>query len=786
MSDWWNPIDDAESVASAEIGLDGQILKTGVSAASDTVRDAVSTSANQIRDVAAGYGHAAGDLTSAGGAAAHDYAHGWSRAFNDVTDGDPLGAVKAPLDVLGGELTATGRLVEGAGKATNDVLSGGLHAAGDAFVGGTKLVGDVGSDVLHGLGFGGSSSSSIDKAIEKHLVGQENPKVLKANQAEEKAGKAQLQQLKGRLAANDPAAFGTADEILDPGSAGLHYFDYFLPAYNMWTGQHITVASIRQAYDRERGLSFAAFTADAKLLTAAAGQTRDITQTLQSAYNTLIPTWQGSAAAHFETTMAAFFTADQAVAKNLSDAGSAISAIVVAIQNLVYTKASTVSGLYLDRLPRGIDGVQALQAMVTVAQGHGHDPLRRWVLGTLGQPIHGRHAWDSDDMYSLDDLDDRSRQLATTVAGQWCNKILVAQTEQRLNSFFKLCDSTTSSIKQLFAQFAGEAKAVANPFAALPTAPGGASSGSTTPAGSSDPGVGGGTPAGSTPSTGAPSGSGSAPSGTGYVPIPNVGSGETQPTVPAGTAPGATTTPPASPGGSPSGGPSAADPIVTNPDGSVTFGPNGALTLGIRNPDGSFTLTDTDGTGTHRYRVAFAPDGHPVVEAIGSDAIDGTNGDDHATSHPVNFGPTSDLSIGAEHSGDGFTLTDRSGPTPHDYQVSYDSSGHPHVSAAAASTGDVSATTSTQMGVGTQFGAQQSEQTTAATALPGDTSTPTTTGTAHSGSTAMGMPMMGGMGRGAGGGGDQELRRKYGAPQDEGVVDADELEYWDRLGPTIG
>ena len=46
--------------------------------------------------------------------------------------------------------------------------------------------------------------------------------------------------------------------------------------------------------------------------------------------------------------------------------------------------------------------------------------------------------------------------------------------------------------------------------------------------------------------------------------------------------------------------------------------------------------------------------------------------------------------------------------------------------------------------------------------------------------------MMGGMGSmGRGGGGEQELRRRY-ATQTDGVVDQDELEEWDRLGPTIG
>ena len=274
--------------------------------------------------------------------------------------------------------------------------------------------------------------------------------------------------------------------------------------------------------------------------------------------------------------------------------------MVVAIQNLVHTKASTVSGLYLDRLLPGVDGVQALQAMVAVAQNNGSDPLRRWVLGTLGQPIHGLHGWDSDGTYSMDALDDPSRQLARKVAGEWCTKVLVPQTEQRLAALGNVCAATTSAIRSSSAgspatrrrspirsracrprcpgAMAPRRRARAEAVAADPAVRAETPAGRAGPAGPAGPAVEA-TPVASRRSTPAPA----RPSLTGIDPPGTTGTGTT------GTA-----------------------GITTNADGSVSLGTDQNLTIGNDSGGQGFTLTENSGGTPHDHQVTLRRERAPA------------------------------------------------------------------------------------------------------------------------------------------------------------------------------
>jgi len=294
---------------------------------------------------------------------------------------------------------------------------------------------------------------------------------------------------------------------------------------------------------------------------------------------------------------------------------------------------------------------------------------------------------------------------------------------------------------------------------------------------------------------------------------------------------------------------------VTNPDGSVTFGTGGDLRIGPENPDGSFDLVETDGGTTRDYRIAFGPNGRPVIVSMDGQPVEAT-----AAAPPPDGSVTAgDVTIGPDDAGSGFTLTQGSGAGAHAYQVSYDASGHPHVADAFTSApsdpggpadptgpadvpaanwtanpahgghighvaghdgglggghggGHVAAasfdgggsggaglsagaaahsgagpaggdSTPVQSGVGTTYGAAAPDGGSAMPAGPAGTAAAAASG-GH-GSGPMGMPMMpmGGMGRG--GGGDQDLKRRYQPPRED-VVDGADLEEWDRLGPTIG
>ena len=828
--------DDVLDVLRRASGVDeqmreGQIVTT---TAGHVITDQLHADVQAGQDVLDGQVHAGQDVLTGVGQAGTDYTGGWSRAAEDAAHGNVLAV---PVDLISGQVKATADLAEAGLKGAADLVVGEVKAAGHLIEGAEHVGHDLLTGGAHLLGIGGDDKAGVLKR-----VGHESTARVDRYEQEQKRDQAKLQDIKRRLDANDPHAFRSADEILDAGQGGLHFFDYFLPAYNAWTGAGITMAEVRQAYDRERGMSFAALAADAEAMTTAGDGATRATQSLQQAYNALVPTWQGQAASQFETTMSGYFQADAAVAQRFADVGTGIDRAVVALQKLVYGKASAVSQLYCETLPPGIDGVQALRAMVGVAHDEGvDDEYRRWVLGMLHQPMHGRHAWDDDDnMWSSDKLDDRSRALAAQVAAQWCDQMLVDQVGSRLEAFFELCDRTTQEVQRLFAAISENLKQYTDPFAQLPlTQP--SDGGPTTPQGGTPGGgvPGGGVPGGGVPGGpggGVPGGPGGGVPGAGWVP-PGSGSHPGDPTS------GNPTT--GDPTGPPTGDPTGGAPVpapVTNPDGSVTFGEHGDLHIGTENPDGSFDLVETDGTTSHDYRIVFGPNGRPVIVSV-----DGQPVPAGAAPQPDGSVSAGDVTIGPDDAGSGFTLTQGSGTGAHAYQVSYDAGGHPHVADAFTSApsdpgvpadptgpvdvpagnwtsnhahgghvaghvgahdgGHVAAasfdggagggaaahsgagpaggdSTPVQSGVGTTYGAAAPDGGSAMPAGPAGTAAAAAASGGHGGG-PVGMPMMpmGGMGRG--GGGDQDLKRRYQPPRED-VVDGADLEEWDRLGPTIG
>lgn len=750
------------------------------------VRGAIDVATSQVQaagQLVQGGGQAVGDLAGAAGQVVHDglssYADAGQAAL-DGLEGDPTGFLRAGGDLVMGSAKETADLVEGVAHAAGDIGTAVEHAAGTLITGAVKGAGDVVGGVLkdfedvtkgaaqgvhHALEsvFGGGES----KAEILKKFGSEDPAQLKATEQAQANGKAALQGYASALNSGDAAAVSSADQLLEAGAAGLDYFTYFLPAYNLWTGANVDTGTLRAAYEQESGLSFAAYQADAALLGTLAQQLTGEQQALQTAYNQLVPNWQGPAAANFEAKAAVFFRGADDVQQQVAGSGTAVAALTAGLQQIVLAKAEAVSALYADTLAPGIDGAMAV-TIVEVAQNKLGDDMRRVVLGIFHLAAHGRHCWDSDGYFSDDCLDDPSRQAAQNAAAAWCNNTLVPQTEARLKILTETCAQTKDAITQAFARIVADLQHVrdTDPFggmttASAPTGPGTPTPGSPTPGpptpgpptpgsptpGSPTPGFGGTTPAGytppPTPSTPTPPDAASAPgrpaglpAGAGWIPagVPLPTGWSENPATGEITPPSATT--------------STGQDITKNPDGSVSVGADHAVTIGKAGKDGAFHLTETDPDGTtHTYAVHFDKHGNPVVTEVAPPSAAKLDLGSHATA-----------------------------PAGVDF-------GHPLDSAAGFGGGGAGASSGSSLSAPTTVGAEATDP---ASAAPPSAAAANGEQAGASGGHAAGgfggVPM--GMGRGMGGGQQEEARRKY--PQRGDVVGEDELAEWDQIGPVIG
>lgn len=686
------------------------------------------------------------------------------------------------------------------------------------------------------------------------------------------AAQDKLQQLSSAINGGDTAAAGTADDILNPGEVGLDYFKYFLPAYNYWTGQHVGGSAylapdgggwlgdildaagsndLLTEYRQEYGMSFADYSADATLLGKLAADLGTHEQTLQSAYDTLVPTWQGQAASAFEAKMAVFFKGATAVQQDVGGAGKEVSALVSALQKVILAKAEAVRNLYADALPPGIDGAMAM-TIAQIARGGLGDRDRFTLLQIFGKQaeldVHfgGVPFWAgaaADEIIPLSGpfwatLQESSRQAAISTAIDWCQQTLVPQTETRLQILDQSCKQTKQAIQQAFATVVSDLDNVPDPFAGIdsatsdqpkqhvtpqtgPTSPQGtvappqlgggtggpsvpsggggptggspsvqlptvpapaAATGPTTPqgtgatpgTGTSVPGLGSTLPSGVDPGTGLGTGTATGrpsglPTGAGWVPagVPLPSGWTEDPTtgelLPQGWSTNPQTGQPVPPAGTGSTGTTGND-VTKNPDGSVSVGSTGAVTIG-RDKDGKFVLTETDADGTkHYFTVHFGKDGAPeVTELSAADAakLDITPSAAGQATTPAGI----DVPSGGGGGGFAGSATVGGGGA-----------------AGGSGTGPLEAPTTVGDATGSAAAAPAAQADTAAApaAAAGDQQQ------GQHGSGVGAMPMMAGRGMaGAGGGQGEESRPRYPQGHDD-VVGEDELDEWRRMGPVVG
>lgn len=855
------PVDPSTGALLSAAGpIIGGLVQGQVDATTGYVRgasDVATGYAHAAGDVATGYVNAGGDAVHAGRDALNDQFDAYRHAGSDVLDGfehgDPTGGlIHAGGDLVAGQAHAVGDILGGIGHAATDIGTGVVHGVEhvtsgitqgveDVVNGTVKEFGDVTHGVLegaaHGLKslFGGGESK--DDILAK--FGRESGLVVAATRVAADAGRAGLQHLSAQLNSGDGSAIGTADDLLEQGAPGLAYFSYFLPAYNAWTRQTRTRDALVTEYEAEKGLSFADYRADSELLRDVAKSLTGTEQTLQSAYNGVLPSWQGGAAANFEAKMTIFFKGATATQQAADDTGTMVASLVEGLQKIILAKAEVAISLYADTLTPGIDGKMA-ETVVKVAQDDTADDMKRVVLGLFRLQAHGRHAWDSDGYYSDDCLDDPSRQAAIKAAADWCNNVLVPQTDQRLRALTESCSETKTRVTEAFGEIVKQITGIKDPFAGMETATAPPSMPPTAP-----------------PPTGGPTSPGAPTTPTVHVPAAPTTPQNADPTVPTAPVHNPVPTLPTGSGGRPDGLPPGAhwipagvslppgwhqDPrtgetvppgyrinprtgqveriggtqqvappwsghhgnpdVHHNKNGSVSLGRDRSVTIGREHGQhGAFTITETDPDGTvHTYRVHFNAEGEPVVHEMHGDGS-GAGGFPHepvVPDHPVIVDPG-----GSPRSpGPGGTPA-APGSTPWgggpagapSAPVTSGPSGMPGgpgpVAAdppPAAHTGQhagAHASNAAELQQGAHVGADNAIGTSTAgtgTGSPIAGAAAAPTGASGHASGFGGMPM--GMGAGRGGGGEQEAPRKY--PQKGDVVGEDDLEQWRRMGPVLG
>ncbi|HKN97619.1 MAG TPA: WXG100 family type VII secretion target, partial [Pseudonocardiaceae bacterium] len=271
--------------------------------------------------------------------------------------------------------------------------------------------------------------------------------------------KVQLADEAKRTVAHGGAGVRTSDELLEPGSRGLYFFQYFIPAYRDWTGNAPDPRrDIRDVYDNLRGIQFAKFRADAAQLSTSHGKLSDSTLNLATATGSLGGFWQGAAAEAAQRYCGSFVRHAQTVSDGVTAASQVITTSMKAIEAAVLQRAQGVLPLYATDIG-GVtpDGVQQL---IDIAKHRADDDELRSV--STWDVFHNVD-WGDTDCHGK--LSQNVKNLAAQDATKWLNGTFVPTFDRKKQSFDSITRSTHDTVSQSFdAMNQGLAKINANPF----------------------------------------------------------------------------------------------------------------------------------------------------------------------------------------------------------------------------------------------------------------------------------------------------------------------------------
>jgi uncharacterized protein YukE len=323
------------------------------------------------------------------------------------------------------------------------------------------------------------ATDSFNQAAQVNSMGFFGDQLVAGNQA---AGQAKFQQQQ-QLVQNDQSAgtaktdlaneanktvaqggsgASTSDEILEPGSRGLYYFQYFIPPYQSWTGGGPDLDNdIKKVYDNLRGINFAKFRADATQLATSHGKLSDSTLNLSTATNSLGGFWQGTAAQAAQQYTNTFMQNAKTVTDGTTAAGQLITDQMKAIETAVLQRAQAVLKMYASDI--GGFGPSDIQQIIDAAKLNASDDELR---GMAKWNVFSNVDWG--DTNCSGSLSQNVKNLASMDATNWLNTVFKPNFDQKKSSFDSITKSTHDTVGQSFdAMNQGLGKINANPFSDL-------------------------------------------------------------------------------------------------------------------------------------------------------------------------------------------------------------------------------------------------------------------------------------------------------------------------------
>ncbi|WP_030104455.1 WXG100 family type VII secretion target [Actinoalloteichus caeruleus] len=329
----------------------------------------------------------------------------------------------------------------------------------------------------------------------------------------------------------------TSDEVLDPGEAGLRFFDTFgqllaqCPAdtipYSLPGGN--PYPEILERYREQNGIQFGKMREDAERLSASQAAVDDALSTVDRKLETLFGTWDGEAAD----------TARQHHADKIKPNGVELSEALGGGAELLTTSMDTVHGLVVDKAQYALDShtdtmgaaspwmAGNVIAIAAKATSDISEDEARVIAGWLDQET-GSNVSSYIDGGIFCRWDDEAREYTQRECRRWIRESFTAEYETLYSSFLEYCDTVRDSVDDSWRALTDYLADFENPFQdveAMPFTPDGF------PGGDGTPGDPGGMPGGMPPG-GMPGGGGGSEGG-GMPPIPEMpGGGGSPPDMP--------------------------------------------------------------------------------------------------------------------------------------------------------------------------------------------------------------------------------------------------------------
>ncbi|HEX9337724.1 MAG TPA: hypothetical protein VF892_17645, partial [Pseudonocardiaceae bacterium] len=295
---------------------------------------------------------------------------------------------------------------------------------------------------VNNIGFMGDQFTSANQAAGQAKFKDQQQRVQN-DQAVGKANTDLANEAKKTVAQGGSGA-ATSDEILDPGSKGLLYFQDFIPPYRNWTGNAPDMANdIQKVYDNLRGINLAKFRGDATQLSTSHGKLADITMNVSTATNSLGGFWQGNAAQAAQQYCSNFVQDGQTTTDGTNAASQLITDQMKAIETAVLQRSQSVLKMYASDIG-GFDSTDIQQIIDAAKLNASDDELRGMAKWNVFSNV------DWSDTNCGGSLSQNVKNLAAMDAANWLNGTFKPNFDQKKSAFDSITKSTHDTVGQAF------------------------------------------------------------------------------------------------------------------------------------------------------------------------------------------------------------------------------------------------------------------------------------------------------------------------------------------------